>query len=338
MTDDPVPSAQLHNVAELSAPDWADGGHRLHRAPERVRAAVNPGARERLSHPTGCELRTVPTDGAVEVTLSAAESVPVRLFWGPFQVPPDDGAVEIGPTPRTIRRAVPPAIERLRPGIIEDCPIDPHVFRVRFERTAPAAVHGVAGGRPPEGAELPDEALLAYGTSITEGAKASAVQTGYVARTARLLGVDAITLGTSGSAFCEPAIAEYVAGRGDWHIAVLAVSVNMANSEFTVEQFRERARTLVRTVATANPERPVVAVTLFPYHADIEEGGDRERARAFREAVRSIVEAGPGNAHLVSGPELMAPTGLTTDMLHPGDAGMADIARGLADRIRELRA
>jgi lysophospholipase L1-like esterase len=154
---------------------------------------------------------------------------------------------------------------------------------------------------------------------------------------ARALGVDALNLGTSGTAYCEPAIAEYVAGREDWDVATLALSVNMANRGFTVAQFRERAANLVDAVAGADPDRPVVAVSLFPYHADVVAGDDPERARAFRSTLREAVAASShDNLHVVAGEDLLDVTGLTTDLLHPGDAGHGAIADGLATAVEHV--
>jgi lysophospholipase L1-like esterase len=141
----------------------------------------------------------------------------------------------------------------------------------------------------------------------------------------------------SGAAFCEPAVADYIAGRADWDVATFALSVNMANRGFTLAQFRERASNLVRTVAAAHPEKPVVCVTLFPHHADVVCGDDLERAADFRAALRAVAEdASYRNLHVIEGCELMDATGLTTDMLHPGDGGMLDIGRALATRLERI--
>jgi hypothetical protein len=87
-------------------------------------------------------------------------------------------------------------------------------------------------------------------------------------------------------------------------------------------------------VAGDDPDRPVVCVTLFPYHADLRESGDRERARAYREALESVVaDCDSGNVSVVDGRVLFPADGLTTDLLHPGDAGMESIADGIASQV-----
>ncbi len=322
----------LHNVATTAPAEWAEGGARLSRAPDAVRANVNVNARERLAHPTGSELRFVP-DGEVDVTLSARAPTTVHPFWGAFQ---SREPFEIGPEPTTHTLSVPERVGKLRSDA-DTGAFAPRVCRLRFDAWVPVALHGVAGSRrAPSPEELPDTDLLAYGTSITEGMDASAPHLTYVGHTARALGADAYNLGCSGSAFCEPAMADYLAER-EFDAAVLSVSVNMANRGFTLEGFRERVASLVETVAGANPETPVLAVTLFPYHADAVAGDNPERAAAFRRALREAVrEAECPNLGFVEGPELMDTPGLSDDLLHPGDAGMAAAGLGLADALREF--
>ena len=329
------PSVRLHDVAELAEPDWTDSGDELRRVPGDVAENVNVAARERIRHPAGSEIRFVPDSDAatVRVTLSAATETLARPFWGTFQ---GEEPLDLGPEPTTFELSVPEPIADLDRAVADAADtFDPRVCRLRFEPWAPVALHDVAGEcRPPSDAETPDRRYLAYGTSITEGAAASATHLNYVSRVARDLDVDPVNLGMSGAAYCEPAVADYIAERDDWDVATLSLSVNMANRGFTVEQFRERAEYLVETVAAADPSRPVVCVTLFPYHADLRESGDRERARAYREALEAVVTAcDSGTVSVVDGRELAAADGLTTDLLHPGDAGMESIADGLGARV-----
>ncbi|WP_436910494.1 SGNH/GDSL hydrolase family protein [Halosimplex marinum] len=332
---DDYPSVALHDVAELADSDWTDSGDELRRVPSDVAEDLNVAARERIRHPAGCEIRFVARDsGTVRLTLSAAAETLARPFWGTFQ---GDEPLEIGPQPAEFELSVPEPIADLDREVAADATeaFDPRVCRLRFEPWAPVALHDVAGEcRPPADGEVPDRRYLAYGTSITEGAAASAIHLNYVSRVAREVGLDPVNLGMSGSAYCEPAVADYVAGREDWDVATLSLSVNMANRGFTVEQFRERAEHLVETVAASDPDRPVVCVTLFPYHADLRRSGDRERAQAYREALESVVEGcDSDNVSVVDGRELSSADGLTTDLLHPGDAGMESIADGLATRV-----
>jgi hypothetical protein len=68
--------------------------------------------------------------------------------------------------------------------------------------------------------ELPPKRLLAYGTSITEGTASTAAHLSYLAQAGRRLGMDVVNLGSSGSAYCEPEMAHYIASRKDWDVCV----------------------------------------------------------------------------------------------------------------------
>ncbi|RKD93941.1 SGNH/GDSL hydrolase family protein [Halopiger aswanensis] len=335
MIGDRYPAVSLHNVAELAAPEWAADGDQLCRVPESVGAALNVSARERVRGPTNSELRFVPEhdEAAIEVTLSAADRTRVWPFWGEFR---PWQPFEIGPEPATHAFSVPDRLAKLEAGPdVDTGRFDPRVCRLRFERAPSVAVHDVAGDcRPPTTAELPERRYLAYGTSITEGAASSAPHLNYVSHVAREIDADLLNFGCSGSAYCEPAMADYLASRDDWDVATLALSVNMANRGFTVDQFRERADYFVNRIAAAHPEKPIACVTLFPYFADVIEGGDARRAGDFRAALREVVADSPHeNLSLVEGTELMDFTGLAADLLHPGDTGMEAIGEGLAAHL-----
>ena len=320
---------ELHGVAETVTVDGRDGVL-LQRVPESVMRHLNPGARQEMRRPGGTEIRIVP-EGRVEVTLSAPEDPALVIpFWGPFQ---QDLQIELGPEPTTVPIEPPEFFDRLDQDVVEGCAFDPLVCRLRTTG-GPVHFHGATGdARPPRPGEVPETRYLAYGTSITYGVAATGPHLTYPARVAHRLDIDAINLGSSGTAFCEPELADYVAGREDWDVASLGLSVNMIE-DFTVEEFEDRASYFVETVAATG--RPVVAITIFPFHPDVLAGAEPTRAPAFRETLREIVREAPQNVRLLEGPELLDPAGLTTDLIHPGDHGMAQIAAGLADELAKF--
>lgn len=330
---------QLHNVG-AAVP--TDDGVRLDRLPESVREPLNDKATENYRRPTGVEIRFVP-EGTVEVTLSCPDGESeVTPYWGPFETDPADH-VTVGAEPTTVEMTFPDHLGDVAPEHLSGGYFAPEVGRLVL-RGHPTVLHGVEGGRrPPRDGELPGGTLLAYGTSITQGAVASRFPLSYASRTARALAMDHVNLGTGGSAFCEPEIADHIARRDDWDLAVLSVSVNMIAAGFTAEEFRERASYLVETVAGENPDKPVVAVTLFPQLSDL--CPDRERgddwiatSDEYRTVLADVVaESDRDNLHLLEGPDLLTePWGLSTDLLHPADSGMITIGRNLAAELDSL--
>lgn len=226
-------------------------------------------------------------------------------------------------------------------------PFSPYVYRVIFdeEKRSPVFFHGVKGHNicPPAIDDVPKLRYLTYGTSITHGFDAEGPHLSYVSQTARHLGADLINLGVGGAAFCEHELADYIASRDDWHIASLALSVNMHC--FTMEEFHKRVGYMVNTVAASNTDRPMACITIFPYFRDmgIEEpprnhksyGGTPEE---YRQALRDIVADCPySNVHLIEGPEILRDiSGLTADLIHPGDNAMIEMGRNLAQKLKPL--
>jgi len=300
----------LHNVAETVPAEWDQTGDRLCRVPADVGAELNEMASERVRHPTGSG------SGSFRPTRRRRSNSP-SLRSSPRRYGSSGASSSPGSRPRSARsprrsRSPFPSDSGNSPRATERDASTRGSARIRFERRTAAAIHDVAGDcRPPTADELPDHRHLAYGTSITEGAAASATHTDYVTHVARECGFDALNFRSSGSAYCEAAMAEYIASRGDWDVATLALSVNMANTGgFEPAVFHDRAETFVDTIAAAHPDKPIACVTLFPYFDDLVESGDADHAAAYRESLRSIVAESPhDNLSIVDGPELMEVSG-----------------------------
>lgn len=324
----------LHGVADLQP---VNGGVRLQRVPESVRAEINPGAQMRVRQPDNCEIRFCHAGEAVDVTLSSEGETDVALFHGLF-----DGRKRwrVGREPVTLRVETGERLPSLDARWWQDHPIPPHVCRLVFggRRREPVILHAVQGEgvRPPAADEQPTRRYLAYGTSITHGADCEGAHLSYVAQTAWHLQADLINLGVGGACHCDPAFADYIAARTDWDVASLALSVNM--QRFPMSEFTERVRYMVNTVAGADTSRPVFCITLWPYFRDFgidESEGCGGTPEAYRQALRDVVRDCPHpNVHLLEGPELLTNmAGLTADLIHPSDHAMIEMGRNLAARI-----
>jgi hypothetical protein len=326
----------LHNVAEVR--EMEDGGVRFQRVPEDVRLALNAHAQERMLDVAGSEIRFVLEGGRAEVKLHAAGGVScAQVFYGDFH----SGRVEtVGPDPTTLRVEPPPWFMGLDPALLGPLSFSPRLCRVVLSRGA-ICFHGVDGDvRPPGPGEVPSLRYLAYGTSITQGSATTLRHLCYVAGTAWRLGADAINLGVGSSAFCEEALADYIAARGDWNVATLALSTNM--SGFDLGEFERRVAYMVDRVGGSDPERPVACITIWPKAADLGpehvSPGHRGTPEQYREALRGIVRScGRPNVHLLEGPALLPEMrGLAPDLLHPTDYGHALIAENLARELSRI--
>jgi lysophospholipase L1-like esterase len=194
--------------------------------------------------------------------------------------------------------------------------------------------NGIEGDvRPPRPDELAP-VLISYGTSISQGYNASRPDLQWNSLTARMLRHDLINLGSSGTAFCEKPMTDYIASQ-KWDMAVLEISVNMVGN-FDTPEFKKRASYLVDTLAKTHPDAPIFCIGILPWGIGHYWGGDGARkTHEFREALKEIVEnSGQTNVHYVHGPDVLSFQGLWHDMLHPSDMGMIEIATKLSDHIR----
>ena len=329
---------ELHNVAETQP---INGGERLQRVGEDVRKHLNEAAQMRVLQPDNCEIRFVSDSAESYVTLSSEGQTGAAVFHGTF-----DGRQRyiIERQPTTICLRTPDRLETLDRRWWQDQPFAPNVHRVVFggRWRDPVILHDIKGQgiRPPRPEELPAITYLAYGTSITHGFDCEGAHLSYVAQTAWHLGADLINLGVGGACHCEAAFADHIAGRGDWNIASLALSVNMQG--FSLDEFRKRIDYMVNTVAKADTSRPVACITLYPYFRDFgisdpdaQYGGTADE---YRQALRDVVAACPlPNVHLIEGPEILTNIGgLTADLIHPSDNAMIEMGRNLSARLIPL--
>ena len=334
-------NVDLHGIAEAVAVR-GEPGLRLQRVPETVRAQLEEPARNKTLNPAGAEVRFVPLEGSVRITLSSSEETgTARLFHGPFD---SRLAWTFGREPVTLEIGGMDPLWRTRfdslpPEQADGLPFHPRVCRLVL-RHGVVRLHGIEGAaRPPARSELPDLTMIAYGTSITHGAAATAFHLSYIAQTAWRLGCDLINLGVGGACLAEPAFGDYIAERTDWDLAVLSLSVNMVSRGYTPQEFRRRVGYVVGRVATAHPQKPVACISLYPFYQDWAKLNPDVKAHpdVFRRQLQEVVQETEGNLHFIPGPELLTDIGgLTVDMLHPSDLGMIQIGQNLAARLAPI--
>ncbi|MFC3801440.1 GDSL-type esterase/lipase family protein [Cohnella sp. GCM10012308] len=333
--------AELHNV-EAMVEIQGRPGYLLQRVPEAVREGLTEGGRQQIRRAALTEIRFVAEGGEAQVTLASyGEPSAVQIYYGDYWV--EDR--RIGEQPETL------TLGARDPRFQFDSPWREGVPRSSFGPVWRILVHGGevhllelrgASLRPPRADEKPALRYLAYGTSITYGGSVSSPDATYVAQAAWRLGLDPLNLGVPGAAHCEPAIAAHIAGRRDWDIATLCLSVNMLNQGATADEFAARAGAMVSTIVSANPDKPVLCIGLFTGFPDLGwtwPGREvRATSEAYRQALRSIVEdRGFANLGYADGSELLDDwRGLSHDLLHPGTHGMIRIGERLAERMRPM--
>lgn len=330
----------FHNVAELNHVQ-GHTGHRLQRVPENVRSQLSEkGQRVMLSPVANVELRFLLISESVEITLSASKdsSLQMHVCWSDFS---QRGYTVISGKETTVKIERPSRYRRLDHDTYLLPRFDKRLVRIMFSGDAETELnyHGISEGdiETPSSDDVPNKTVLSYGTSITHGAKLFSPQFTYPFQMAYHLGMDYINLGMSGTAYCEPAIADYIAERKDWDIATLALSVNMYNDCDCIGTFYERVKYMVNSIAGKNPSKPVYCITLYPFFDDVGvyNADSKMQHQEFRQTLRDVVkELGLKNTHILEGPDLLTDfTLLTPDLIHPSEMGMVQIGENLAAEI-----
>ncbi len=332
-------NALLHNIAAL-LPAPSGEGLLLSRLPDALRTTLNERARRMAFCGCGAEIRFVINSGAVRVTLSREPDEfvdtygPVEIYYGPFAASYMYSPRHIGPEPRTLDIVLPPSLDDLRElARQENAAFDPRVVRVLLPYDYPSRLYSIEGDiRPPEPAMLPPKTLLCYGSSITHGGGALANAGSWASLTAEALGMELVNLGLAGTCQLEPQMADYIAAQ-DFDMAVLELGVNVLQT-FTPEEFARRARYLISTVAAAHPDTWIFCVDIFRLAGDFARNAPVE---TFREIIREIVRELnlPRLVRLRGDALLTDPLGLGSDLVHPSDRGMREIADNLVMTMRE---
>ncbi len=324
-------NVELYNVAELLTPGDGDG-KLISRIPNKLRLTLNENAKLRALYAAGCEIRFNLKDESARIVLSCEEPSIAEVYQGNFQI----SWHIIDAEPTEIKVSLPENIDFLEKVTKEkNLPFDAYLTRIILPYNAKTRIFTIEGETsPPSRDQSPEKRYLAYGSSITHGARCYRPTGSYTMRTAQLLGVDLLNLGFGGGAYCEPQIADYIAEREDWDFATLEMGINMLGG-FSTEEFQSRVEYLVKRIVKAHPDKPVFCIDLFTFADDFDPSAKKHIE--FRRVVRETVENlhMPKLFHLDGRTLLKDVSGLTFDLVHPAPSGMEEIAINLSKIVRE---
>jgi hypothetical protein len=336
-------NVELHNVDDILKQD--DGSVLLLRVPASVCEHLSERGSKEMHEPTNSEIRFYSDSSSIRITLSALGEVHGVLFHGPFMT---RQRLIIGEEPVTLELTRSAYVTSYLDMKVHCDSFSPAIWRFLFHGGGgQLKLHSVEGEgiRPPKSEEVPALRYLAYGTSLTAGRASTAPHLTYAFQTAWRLGADLLNIGSGGSCYCEPEMADYLASRQDWDVATLGLSLNMLRWDFA--DFEKRVHYLVSTIANAHPSKPVFCITNWPCFNDLrifpnlavgETETDIPASEAYREILRKVVRSiGAVNLHLLEGPELFPDfRGLSDDMIHASDLGMIQMAENLAKAIKRV--
>jgi hypothetical protein len=170
--------------------------------------------------------------------------------------------------------------------------------------------------------------VVFYGTSITQGGRASRSGMSYQAILGRKLNLDFVNLGFSGNGKGEPVVAGMVA-ETDASAFVLDFSQNNP----TIESLREVYEPFLLTLRAKHPKTPIIAITAIA--SSRETGRLNQMRQHIREVVTRNIAKGDRLLTLVEGTSLLGVDRLDglVDGSHPNDLGFQWMADGLAPHL-----
>lgn len=328
---------ELHNVSEITKNPNGDG-YFMFRAPKAVGDQLNETGKRLNSGGTGVELRfEITSEEGADIDLRLVSDSPelnariIPVYYGSMGAPWNE-AVKTVFTTRTRIHIAPPANMPLLERIHREngFPFDPHVVRLILPISY-YEIFSVSGAVcPPRPEHLPQKRLLIYGSSITHGSLSLLPPGSYAFRTAEELGMDIINMGYAGSAHMEGAMADYLAARNDWDMAVLEMGINalfMSEAEFEA-----RVRYFVKTIAGKNPDKPIFCIDIFFFSDDMD---NSPKVNAFRRIVKTV--AAENHVHAIDGRDIqtLGSGGLGGDFVHPSLRAHEVMAGNLTRIIRE---
>ncbi|WP_372630239.1 SGNH/GDSL hydrolase family protein [Cohnella sp.] len=330
----------FHNVAELEARPGLSGLI-LQRFPQEVRHSLTAKGRTKAEQSNGCELRFVTESVQVQITAGSRETDgTILVFRGDFFHSFHQLRAGVA---ETISLEIPDRFADVEQAKLNGPLFAPNVWRIFFDRFGGVFHELNAYGypvRPPSREEMPRRKLLAYGSSITQGAGAMSHYNGYAQQAARRLGLDVLNLGLSGSCFCEREVADHIAGREDWDAAFLELGVNMRGA-VPAEEFARRTSYLFDRIMERHPDKPIFATTIYPNRATYsrQSGHPHQDAeQEYNEILRAYAASRAGSRlHLFEGDRIMSDFSfLTSDLIHPSEYGHIRMGENLENLMSPL--
>ncbi|MBE6611273.1 MAG: hypothetical protein E7632_02170 [Ruminococcaceae bacterium] len=318
---------ELYNVAEL-VPHEDGIGWRMSRVPKNVRDAMNGSMMP--FNTAGCEFRFVINSGTAKITLRMASEKAISdaiLYYGGVQsgwqtlthhIRGEDTVIELAPPANAEQVA--------KINEASGYPYSPNVIRLLLDSAGVILVDAEGDVRPPREDEVPAKRFLMYGSSITHGSLACALNNTYLSKISRRLNCDMYSFGFAGSCRLEKEMCDYIAEQGNeinprtWDFAVMELGINALNLE--CDEFERRVRYLLSRVTEKNPDKKLFVIDIYYYYSDLM--GD-PKPDIFREIVKRCASEYPQILHIPGKELLTSIRGISSDNVHPNIDGVQEI-------------
>ena len=180
--------------------------------------------------------------------------------------------------------------------------------------------------------------IVAYGTSIAQGACASRPGMAWSNILQRRLGHEVINLGFSGNAMMENEVIDLIS-EIDAKVYLLDAMPNVCSFKDTLA-IRDTVINAVKRLRSKRPQTPILLVDHigYPQSKAISTTRSKERRtnRMQKAAYEQLISDGVKNLHYLSYDELAMPLDGTVEGSHASDYGMVAYADAYEKKIREI--
>lgn len=199
-------------------------------------------------------------------------------------------------------------------------------------------IHEVKGKfRLPLELELPSKKIMTYGTSITQGIGATAVEKTYAFQLAKMTNSILYNYALSGKCFIEKYVVDAITkSKEKYDIIIYECSVNMIGAGYSVETYEERLRYLLEQTQKFQPQSKVFLISILPYFGDYGYINPSDLCNGTADEYRKIAKkiAAEFKGIVCIEPfELLEEKNLSIDLIHPSNQGMEQIAMNLVEYI-----
>jgi lysophospholipase L1-like esterase len=182
--------------------------------------------------------------------------------------------------------------------------------------------------------------IVAYGTSIMQGAVASRPGLAWTNILHRKLDRTVINLGFSGNGKLEKPIFDLMA-KVDAALYIIDCMPNLTGRDVTANDIKERLYYGINKLRAAHPDVPILlaehAVAHGPFFMDTARLNTYQRPNlALQKIMEDLKADGYKNIYYLSAKDFDFNIGSTTDGLHPNDVGMMQYANAYEKIIREM--
>jgi len=194
--------------------------------------------------------------------------------------------------------------------------------------------------RLPTKEEKPAKKLLSYGTSITQGIGATSPDMSYPFILGRLLHMDAYNYALSGKCLCESEVIKYMAKTNTYEIITIEASVNMISLGYHEDEYYKRMKELLCILKRYQPNARIYCIDIFPYWADMGFRNPEQQmvssSQKYKMKLKQLTnELDDFNIQYINASECISIHNLSSDLIHPANHGMVEIAYHLASILQQ---